>query len=91
MSPRRSSFQIAVDVLSVMNEGENRSTGIMYAANLSWNTLKNGLRLLVSKGYAEMVSTEKKRQKRYTITSEGVNTLRYYERLGELVKIEKTV
>lgn len=47
----------------------------MYAANLSRNTLKSGLRLLVSKGYAEMVSTEKKRQKRYTITSEGVNTL----------------
>ncbi len=40
LSPRRSSFQIAIDVLTVIGEGEKRPTRIMYATNLSWNSLK---------------------------------------------------
>ncbi|MCW4048370.1 MAG: winged helix-turn-helix domain-containing protein [Candidatus Bathyarchaeota archaeon] len=90
MSPRRSSFQIAVDVLSVMHEGESRPTRIMYASNLSWNTLKSTLDLLVNKGYTQESIGVGGRQKQYFITPSGLNVLRYYDRLEELVKIDVT-
>lgn len=88
LSPRRSSFQIAVDVLSVIHEGESRPTRIMYASNLSWNTLKSTLDLLVNKGYSEEVPDNQGRGKQYYITSSGVNVLRYYDRLEELVNLD---
>ncbi|TRO54207.1 hypothetical protein E2P71_04665 [Candidatus Bathyarchaeota archaeon] len=88
LSPRRSSFQIAVDVLTVINEGESRPTRIMYASNLSWNTLRSTLDLLVSKGYAEESSDLQTRSKQYNITQSGSNVLRYYDRLEDLVKLE---
>jgi predicted transcriptional regulator len=91
LSPRRSSFQIAVDVLTVINEGESRPTRIMYASNLSWNTLRSTLDLLVNKGYAEEGSDLQTRGKQYNITQSGVNVLKYYDRLEDLVKVEARV
>lgn len=86
MSTRRSGFQIAVDVLSVVKDGEDRPTRIMYASNLSWNSLRGTLELLVNKGYVEE-SILNKRQKRYSITNKGVDVLGYYDRLGTLVQV----
>jgi predicted transcriptional regulator len=87
LTPRRSSFQIAVDVLMVINQGETRPTRIMYASNLSWNTLKSTLDLLVSKSYIqESQGVNKNRQ--YNITQSGLNVLKYYDRIEELVKVE---
>ena len=91
LSPRRSSFQIAVDVLTVINEGETRPTRIMYASNLSWNTLRSTLDLLVNKGYAEESSDFQTRGKQYAITQSGSNVLKYYNRLEDLVKVEARV
>ncbi len=91
LSPRRSSFQIAVDVLTVINEGESRPTRIMYASNLSWNTLRSTLDLLVNKGYAEEGSDFQTRGKQYNITQSGMNVLKYYDRLEDLVKVEARV
>jgi len=91
LSPRRSSFQIAVDVLTVINEGESRPTRIMYASNLSWNTLRSTLDLLVNKGYAEEGSDFQTRSKQYNITQSGMNVLKYYDRLEDLVKVEPRV
>ena len=91
LSPRRSSFQIAVDVLTVINEGESRPTRIMYASNLSWNTLRSTLDLLVNKGYAEEASDLQTRGKQYNITQSGTNVLKYYDRLEDLVKLEARV
>jgi predicted transcriptional regulator len=88
LSPRRSSFQIAVDVLKVINEGESRPTRIMYASNLSWNTLRSTLDLLVSKGYTEESFDLQTRGKQYYITQSGTNVLKYYDRLEDLVKLE---
>ncbi len=88
MSPRRSSFQIAIDVLSVINQGESRPTRIMYASNLSWNTLKSTIDLLVNKGYAHEVGGIGGRGKQYHITQSGMNVLRYYDRLEELVDLK---
>jgi predicted transcriptional regulator len=87
LTPRRSSFQIAVDVLMVVNQGETRPTRIMYASNLSWNTLKSTLDLLVSKNYIqESRGVNKNRQ--YNITQSGLNVLKYYDRIEDLVKVQ---
>ncbi len=86
MSTRRSSFQIAVDVLTVIGKGEKRPTRIMYASNLSWNSLKGTLDTLVGKGYVDEVSMNQK-QKRYSISSKGRDVLSYYTRLESLVQV----
>jgi len=88
LSPRRSSFQIAVDVLSVIHQGESRPTRIMYASNLSWNTLKSTIDLLVNKGYAQEAGDMQGRGKQYYITHSGMNVLKYYDRLEELVNLD---
>jgi predicted transcriptional regulator len=86
LSPRRSSFQIAIDVLTVISEGEVRPTRIMYSSNLSWNSLKGTLELLVGKGYVdeEQISD---RGKKYSITAKGREVLGYYDRLESLVHV----
>ena len=86
LSIRRSGFQIAVDALTVISEGEDRPTRIMYASNLSWNSLRSTLDLLVAKGYVEEVLVDQK-HRRYTITGMGKDVLRYYDRLEALVQM----
>ncbi len=60
----------------------------MYASNLSWNTLKSTIDLLVNKGYADEASDIRGRGKQYHITRSGTNVLKYYDRLEELVNLE---
>lgn len=87
MSPRRSRFQIAIDVLNIISEGEKRPTRIMYASNLSWNSLNSTLDLLVNKGYVneDYISD---RNKQYSITEEGYEVLRYYKGLESLIQVK---
>ena len=86
MNARRSSFQIAVDVLEVIAEGEARPTRIMYASNLSWNSLKGTLDVLVNKGYVDEMYHNQK-QRRYAITTKGRDVLSYYSRLETMVQV----
>jgi predicted transcriptional regulator len=86
LSPRRSSFQIAIDVLTVIGEGEERPTRIMYSSNLSWNSLKSTLNLLVNKGYVEEDYVSE-RNKKYSITTKGREVLGYFDRLESLVQV----
>lgn len=59
----------------------------MYASNLSWNTLKSTIDLLVNKGYADEAGDTQRRGKQYYITASGMNVLKYYDRLEELVDL----
>ncbi|RLG97189.1 hypothetical protein DRO27_00600 [Candidatus Bathyarchaeota archaeon] len=86
LSTRRSGFQIAVDVLTVIGEGEDRPTRIMYASNLSWNSLRGTLDLLVAKGYVDEALMNQ-RKKRYSITGKGRDVLSYYDRLETLIQV----
>ena len=87
MSPRRSSFQISVDVLRVINQGESKPTRIMYASNLSWNTLKKTLDLLLKKDYIEETQGSGS-NKTYYITPQGINVLKFCDQIEKLVNIE---
>jgi predicted transcriptional regulator len=86
LSPRRSSFKIAIDVLNVIGEGEDRPTRIMYASNLSWNSLQRTLDILVNKGYVDENQISE-RVRKYSITAKGHEVLGYYDRLESLVEV----
>ena len=91
MSARRSKFQLSVEVLSQIKQGERKPTRIMYSANLSWKSLKEILDSLVSQGLVEeeLVGRSSKRaKKRYEITSKGENVLEYYSVVSGLIEIE---
>ena len=58
----------------------------MYACNLSWNSMKETLDLLVAKGFVdEMIENEKRR--RYCITSKGRDIIGYYAGLQDLIQV----
>ena len=86
MSLRRSKLQISVEVLTAISHGEYRPTRLMYGCNLSWNSVKDTLVLLESKGYIDNVSKDHRR-KHYCITSKGQEIIGYYSGLQELVHI----
>ena len=86
MSPRRSRFQISVEVLTAISSGKQKPTRIMYACNLSWNSIKDTLDLLVAKGFVDEMYEE--RRKRYYITVKGRDVLGYYAGLQDLIKVK---
>jgi predicted transcriptional regulator len=58
----------------------------MYASNLSWNSLRGTLDLLVDKGYVDEDYLSE-RNKKYSITTKGREVLGYYDRLESLVQV----
>jgi predicted transcriptional regulator len=54
--------------------------------NLSWNSIKNTLAMLESKGNIDDVSGDEKR-KHYSVTGLGREVLGYYSGLQELVQV----
>ena len=91
MSARRSKFQLSVEVLNQIKQGERKPTRIMYSANLSWKSLKEILDSLVSQELIEeeLVGRSSKRaKKRYAITEKGENVLQYYSVVSGLIEIE---
>ncbi|MBD3205237.1 hypothetical protein GF319_02695 [Candidatus Bathyarchaeota archaeon] len=87
LSSRRSSFQITVDVLNAIHNGEAKPTRIMYAANLSWTTLQSTLDLLLRKNYIEEAKGTGS-SKLYYITSSGLSVLKFCHQIEKLVSIE---
>ena len=86
MTARRSKFQISIEVLEAISQGEFKPTRLMYACNLSWSSIKDVLGLLETKGYIEDLSGDGKR-KQLSITGKGTEILGYYDGLENLVQI----
>ena len=86
MSSRRSRFQISVEVLTAISNGEQKPTRLMYSCNWAWNTIKGTLDLLSAKGYVDEIYETEKR-KRYYITAKGRDVLSYYSGLQDLVQV----
>ena len=86
MGSRRSRLQISIEILKAISSGEQKPTRLMYACNLSWNSIRDSLGFLVAKGYVDELSENEKR-KRYCITSSGMDVLRYYSGLKDLIQI----
>ena len=86
MGSRRSKLQISIDILDAISGGEQKPTRLMYACNLSWTPIRDSLGLLLAKRYVDELSENEKR-KRYSITSSGMDVLRYYSGLQDLMQI----
>ena len=90
MSARRSKFQLSVEVLDNIKNGETKPTRIMYSCNLSWKSLKGilanltGQELLVEK----VVEGNKRSKKLYHITPKGENVLKYYRMVSGLIEVD---
>ena len=89
LNSRRSKFQLSVEVLDNIKNGETKPTRIMYSCNLSWKSLKDILRNLVGQGLLdEQVFEGKKRSKKlYHITPKGENVLKYYRMVSGLLEV----
>ena len=88
MPVRRSKLDIMLDVLSAVQNGEEKPTRIMYSANLSWKPTRKILGILVDQGLLRDIEvTGSKRSKRsYVITEKGVNVLRYFDGVRDLIE-----
>lgn len=89
MPVRRSKLDIMLDVLSAVQNGEEKPTRIMYSANLSWKPTRKILGILVDQGLLRDIEvTGSKRSKRsYVITEKGVNVLRYFDGARNLIEV----
>ncbi len=89
MGIKRSSLQLALDVLDEINGGETKPTRIMNAVRLSWRSLKEILFSLVSQGLVEEVEREygSRSSRYYTITSRGQSFLECFSKINDLMKV----
>lgn len=80
-------------MLSVVKDGVDKPTRIMYAANLSWRPTQRILKSLVQQGFLQMIEkTGSKRSKRkYEITEKGINIIRYFEGAQDLLDLEEII
>lgn len=91
LSARRSKFQLSVEVLNKIKNGETKPTRIMYGANLSWKSLKEIIISLVSQGLIDEIVSEggsKRAKKRYKITEKGESVIQYYSMVSGLIELE---
>jgi len=91
MSRRRSRLDIVLKVLSVVRDGVDKPTRIMYAANLSWRPTQRILSSLVQQGLLrEIENTGSRRStKRYEIMEKGASVVNYFERAKGLLEVEE--
>jgi len=86
MSKKRSRLEIYIDILRVLKKGERKPTRIMYKTNLSWTPLQEILNSMISQGL--IIKKENKNKRLYEITEKGLNVLRYFNKVREMVIIE---
>jgi len=94
---RRSKLQIYLDVLSVIKDGTQKPTNIMYESNLSWKPLKRVLENMVSQGMVEEIFTGEERSRdrrtsrRYELTRKGDNVIGYFKGARNLLDLDEII
>ncbi len=90
MSKRRSRLEITLTILSTIQDGVDKPTRIMYAANMSWKPVQRILSHLVEQGLLEKISNTESRQSRirYQITEKGKRVIDYFENAEEIMPLE---
>jgi len=91
MSRRRSRLEIVLSVLSVVADGSDKPTHIMYATNMSWNSTQKILSKLVELGLLEVEHSQDRgrSRRRYMITEKGIKIIDYYDNASDIMPIEK--
>ncbi|MCB2171496.1 hypothetical protein KQH65_02020 [archaeon] len=89
LSKRRSRFDLCLDILAIMCNGETKPTRIMYAANLSWNQLHREFEKLLDSDLIVKIDitngsqsrkVDKRSKYKYVITPKGRNLVKYFTR-----------
>jgi predicted transcriptional regulator len=93
MSNLRSRLEIMLCVLSVVMDGVEKPTWIMYAVNLSWVSTQGILARLVEQDLLREREEKGNRRsrRRYEITERGENVLRYFGGAKELINIKEII
>lgn len=89
MTTRRSKLEIMLSVLSVVRDGVDKPTRIMYATNLSWNPAQEVISRLVEEGLlgVDDEPSQKRSKKRYYITERGLHVLNYLKGAEALISL----
>ncbi|MBA7670311.1 hypothetical protein ES703_78456 [subsurface metagenome] len=85
MSRHRSRLEIMLGILSVVRDGKDKPTNIVYATNTSWKRTQIMLSDLVEKDLLEVRTASGKSKRRYAITEKGVNVLDHFEGAKEIL------
>ena len=91
MSTRRSKFEIYLDILTQVKSGVNLPTRIMYSTNLSWLSLNQVMKQLVSHDLLEEHNDEsgdRRTKTTYRVTEKGEKFLGYLGYAIKSVKLE---
>jgi len=90
VSPRRSKLEIQLNILSAIEDGVDKPTRIMYAANMSWKPVQKVMSRLMAKGLiTQFTNSERGRSKRrYVITEKGSKVLAYFNDAKDLLQFE---
>ena len=86
MTSKRSKLELYLDILQVVKKGTCKPTRIMYKTNLSWKPLMRILNSLIEQGF--IVAKDEMNHTFYEITEKGDNTLRYFKKAMESIKIK---
>ena len=92
LSNKRSRFEICVDILDAIYQGNSKPTKIMYNARIGWIPMCNMLDSLESQELIENipVNIQDRRTKiMYKITKKGLNVLEYYNKARTLFSTDK--
>jgi len=79
-APRRSAFEVRMDILRAASMGTAKPTHIMYRSNTSWVILQKNLDTLVISGFLTKLGESPRME--YAITEKGMAVLKDY---GDLV------
>lgn len=74
---RRSRIELYVDILQAIANGRESPAKIVYAANLSYDRVIKCLNFLEEQNLVQRVENAKKKR-RYSITSKGMDVIRYF-------------
>lgn len=90
MSPRRSKLELQLIILSAIEDGVDKPTRIMYAANMSWKPVQKILSRLVEQGLIVVMTSPKREQskRRYMITKKGSKILTFFNDAKDLLQFE---
>ena len=102
MTRRRSRFQIYLEVLRIIKNGTKKPTQIMYAAGISWRTLVEILKSLISQGLVNEYSPseliqwkrsqrDRRTKKNYEITPKGENVIQYFHATKKTLDLEELI
>lgn len=87
---KRSKLELHLEILKVLRDGEPlKPTQIMYKVNICYRFLEQYLGFLMKQNLVEKKVSDKTRSK-YTITLKGLDLLRNYTKLREVLQIDET-